>query len=258
MDAEVRVAGRGPTGGGDAGARAPEVVLGPLAGDLAASALAVARRFAAGATMWCCAPQWPAHAHHLAVEFVHPVVVGTRALPAVAVDDADPVAALRALAVAGDVLTLIAPADDPVAIDTARRASAWGVDTVWIGGGPRPGPGAADHVLWLDGDEGATAPHAGGFVLLYHLLWELAHVCFEHPGLLVAPEPAEVGTTCATCADEGVLGEVVAEDDGRTSVRTADGVGDVDTTLIGPVRPHDLVLVHAGTAIALVAEAGDR
>lgn len=253
MDAEVSVAGIEPPGSAptdvDAG-----MVLGPLAADLATAALAVARRFAAGATMWCCAPQWPAHAHHLAVEFVHPVVVGTRALPAVAVDDADPIAALRALAVTGDVLVLIAPADDPVAVDAARRASAWGVDTVWIGGGPRPDPGAAEHVLWVDGDAGA-APHAGGFVLLYHLLWELAHVCFEHPGLLVAPEPAEGAPVCATCADEGRLGEVVAiADDGLTSVRMADGVGDVDTTLVGPVRPHDLVLVHAGTAIALVDE----
>jgi len=31
---------------------------GPAA-DLAAASLALARRFAAGATMWCVAPQWP-------------------------------------------------------------------------------------------------------------------------------------------------------------------------------------------------------
>jgi hypothetical protein len=54
--------------------------------DLAPAALALARRFAAGATMWCVAPQWPAHARHVAVEFVHPVIVGKRALPAVSVD----------------------------------------------------------------------------------------------------------------------------------------------------------------------------
>ena len=50
---------------------------------LAAAALALARRFAAGATMWCVAPQWPSHGRHVAVEFVHPVIVGKRALPAV-------------------------------------------------------------------------------------------------------------------------------------------------------------------------------
>ena len=60
--------------------------------------LALARRFAAGATMWCLAPAWPEHARHVAVEFVHPVIVGKRALPAVSVVDPDPVAALRATA----------------------------------------------------------------------------------------------------------------------------------------------------------------
>ncbi len=48
--------------------------------DLASAALSLARRFAAGATMWCVAPQWPAHARHVAVEFVHPVIVGKRVL----------------------------------------------------------------------------------------------------------------------------------------------------------------------------------
>ena len=51
--------------------------------DLAGAALSLARRFAAGATMWCVAPEWPAHGRHVAVEFVHPVIVGKRALPAV-------------------------------------------------------------------------------------------------------------------------------------------------------------------------------
>ena len=60
-----------------------------LGTDLARCALTVARRFAAGATMWCLAPAWPEHARHLAVEFVHPVIVGTRALPAVSVEGAD-------------------------------------------------------------------------------------------------------------------------------------------------------------------------
>jgi len=54
------------------------------AADLAAAALELARHYAAGATMWCLAPEWPEHGRHVAVEFVHPVVIGKRALPAVA------------------------------------------------------------------------------------------------------------------------------------------------------------------------------
>ncbi|PZS15753.1 MAG: hydrogenase assembly protein HupF, partial [Pseudonocardiales bacterium] len=42
---------------------------GGLARDLADASLALARRFQAGATMWCVAPQWEPHAHHMAVEF---------------------------------------------------------------------------------------------------------------------------------------------------------------------------------------------
>ena len=45
---------------------------------LATAAMAVARRFARGATLWCIAPEWPEHARHVAVEFVHPVLVGKR------------------------------------------------------------------------------------------------------------------------------------------------------------------------------------
>ncbi len=65
--------------------------------DLARASLALARRFSAGATMWCASPTWTFHAHHVAVEFVHPVIVGKRALPAVTVPPAaDMVATLRA------------------------------------------------------------------------------------------------------------------------------------------------------------------
>ena len=59
------------------------------AADLAVASLALARRFAAGATMWCVAPQWPSHGRHVAVEFVHPVIMGKRALSAVSVGGAD-------------------------------------------------------------------------------------------------------------------------------------------------------------------------
>ena len=55
-----------------------------LAMDLAQASFTLAQRFSTGATMWCIAPACSPHAQHIAVEFVHPVVVGKRALPAVA------------------------------------------------------------------------------------------------------------------------------------------------------------------------------
>lgn len=226
-----------------------------VAGDVAACSLVLARRFAAGATLWALSPEWPAHAHHIAVEFVHPVIVGKRALPAVALDGRHAADVLRCSADPGDVLVTVATAGEPTVTDVLRRAPAWGLTTVWIGAGERPPPAAADHVLWLDAVPQAAA-FSGGFVLVYHLLWELAHVCFEHPGLLRAePEPARV---CVTCADDGRLAEVLATEGVGAQVRTPAGVEEVDCSLVGPLKPGDLVVVHAGTVISVLEEDGLR
>jgi hypothetical protein len=226
-----------------------------LSADLAAAALDLARRFHDGATLWVISPQWEPHAHHVAVEFVHPVIMGKRALPSVALVEPDPVAQARVASQPGDLLIAVASADEPAVIDAMRRAQAWGVMTLWIGSGPRPPVGAANHVLWIDSDD-PMVPATGRFVLMYHLLWELTHVCFEHPGLLKASAQECTDEVCVTCSDEGRLGEVVLDPSpesndatGRALVRTANGEEWVDTTLLGDVRANDLVLVHAGAAI---------
>ncbi len=195
-------------------------------------------------------PPWPHHAQHIAVEFVHPVIVGKRALPAEAIEAADAAAVLRPLVAPGDVLVAVAPASEATVAAVIRRAPAWGVTTLWMGAGTRPPPGAADHVLWVDTEEAAWS---GDLVLLYHLLWELTHVCFEHPGLLREEQCAD--EVCVTCSDGARLGEVVASDGhGLATVRTALGAESVETTPVGPVQAGDLVLVHAGTAIGRVDE----
>ncbi len=225
-----------------------------VARDLAPAALALARRFAAGATLWCLSPQWPSHAAHVAVEFVHPVIVGKQALPAEAVTAPDPVAVLRANVRSGDVILAISDARNHVVADVLRRAGAWGADTIWVGAGERPAAGAAGHVLWLDCDPAGAGPL---FVRIYHLLWELAHVCLEHKGLLAATDPTDCdGPVCITCSDEGRLAEVLSADDDEATVRTAEGRERVDITLLGPARPGDLLLVHAGTAITSLEEEG--
>lgn len=222
-----------------------------LSTGIATAALALGRRFAAGGTMWCWAPGSPHHAQHLAVEFVHPVITGARALPAVSLLEDDAVAELRSLARGGDVLVVVAPADAPVA-PLVRRAQAWGLTSVWLGAGPHPPEGTADHVLWLGDDSAAW--HDGSVVLGYHLLWELTHVCFEHPGLLTpAPDTGEDGgDVCITCSDEGRLGEVTSLGAEIATVRTACGTETISTMLIPPVAVGDLVLVHAGMAITVV------
>ena len=151
--AQRRGSGPGPgSGGRSAGGgtvttvvtTASESTAGVVAEGLAVASLALARRFHAGATLWCLAPRWPSHARHLAVEFVHPVIVGKRALPASSVEGADPVGWLRLMSRPGDVLIGVGPADDPVTDDLVRRSEAWGVASVRVGAGPRP-PGFPGH-----------------------------------------------------------------------------------------------------------------
>ena len=228
--------------------RSTRLDVGP-ATDLAVASLALARRFAAGATMWCVAPQWPSHARHVAVEFVHPVIVGTRALPAVSVDASDAVATVRLAARPGDVLLVVSSADDGGASDLLARAGAWGLTSFWLGAGSRPSGSPADHVVWLEGIEPAVASRSGDMVLLYHLLWELTHVVFEHPGLL-ALEPECREDACVTCSDEGRVAEVSnVHADGRVDVLVAGRRESVDASLVTPVEPGDLLVVHAGVAI---------
>ncbi len=225
-----------------------DIGLDGLSEDLARVSLAMARRFHAGGTMWCVSPAWPFHAHHVAVEFVHPVIVGKRALAALTVPPgADVVATLRASVRPGDMVVALARADDAHVTDAMRRGPAWGVETLWIGHGPRPPAGAADHVVWLDTE--ATLDASEQFVRVYHLLWELTHVCFEHPGLLKPPPEICDEEVCITCSDEGRLAEVVSVDGDEALVRTAEGVERIDVTLIETPGPGDLVLVHAGSAI---------
>ena len=224
-----------------------------LAEDLAATAFTLAKRFAAGATMWSIAPSWEPHALHIAVEFVHPVIMGKRALPAVALTGPDLVDLVRVSVRPGDIVVAVSGADEAQVRSVMRRAPAWGATTIWIGSGERPKAGLADHVLWLH-DPDPRVPATGGFVLFYHLLWELTHVCFEHPGLLKEPDVC-TDDVCITCSDEGRLGEVLtATADGMATVRTANGVETVATTLVDPVAVGELLLVHAGTAISRVEQ----
>ena len=88
----------------------------------------------------------------------------------------------------GDIVLVVSTADDKDALDLLSRAEAWGLARVWIGVGARPTPNRADHVIWAGEADPARAGCSGDLVLLYHLLWELTHVVFEHPGLL-ALEP---------------------------------------------------------------------
>ncbi len=137
-------------------------------------------------------------AQHVAVEFVHPVIVGKRALPALSlVTDAATlmgVAARRGLSgvYAHQVEVLGRPDDIALGISGdgrcanvragLRAAREAGLLTVALlgGDGAEVLAGAeADHCLVVRSDDPLVVKE--GHVTLYHLLWELVHVFFDAP-----------------------------------------------------------------------------
>ena len=119
----------------------PGIVLGEdLGHDLAGAALALARRFATGGTMWCLAPASPEHARHVAVEFVHPVIVGKRALTRRERDRPRSDGCAQATARRGDIRPAVGAADSAgvAARPCGGRRPGWTRGPGSDGSRPRP------------------------------------------------------------------------------------------------------------------------
>ena len=224
-----------------------------LAADLAATSFTLAKRFAAGATMWSIAPGWEPHALHIAVEFIHPVIVGKRALPAVAITGPNVVDVVRVSVRPGDIVVAVSGADDPEVRSVMQPKPGMGrhdrLDRQWRAAQARHGRPRAV--------AGRPRPQSAGDRRVRVVL---PPAVGADPRLFRAPGPAErksecTDDVCVTCSDEGRLGEVLAAmADGMATVRTANGVETVATTLVDPVAAGELVLVHAGTAIGRVVD----
>ena len=177
----------------------PEAFFAAEAERIAQACWAMARRFHQGGRLLAfgngaCATD----AQHVAVEFVHPVIVGKRALPALALtNDSAALSAARGdvgVNFARQIALLARPQDMAIgfspdgecgnvraALQEARRR---GLLALGLAGG--------------DGGQFAEAGLDFCFVVrahdllavqethetLYHVLWELVHIFFEHEGLL--------------------------------------------------------------------------
>lgn len=133
---------------------------------------AMAERFARGGRLLAfgAGPVEATDVAHVEVEFVHPVIVGKRALPALATD----AASVGLLAEADDVVLAFGAADG--IRDGLARARARGSLTVAFA------HAGADHEFPVPTDDPLVAQEQ--VETLYHVLWELVHVFFEHQGLL--------------------------------------------------------------------------
>ncbi len=140
-------------------------------------------------------------AQHVAVEFVHPVIVGKRALPAISltsdVATVTGIAAREGMAAifSHQLRQLAGPADIALGLSadgncasvlsgllTARELGLLTIALVGGGGGAVAASPAIDHVLVTQSADPQVVKEM--HVTSYHVLWELVHVFFEQPGVL--------------------------------------------------------------------------
>jgi D-sedoheptulose 7-phosphate isomerase len=140
-------------------------------------------------------------AQHVAVEFVHPVIVGKRALPAISLTT--DVATVTGIAAqegidaifSHQIRCLGSPADIAVGISATgdcgsvlaglAAAKELGLLTIALTGGDGGAIAASpavDHALVARSPDSRVVKEVQ--VTTYHVLWELVHVFFEQPGVL--------------------------------------------------------------------------
>jgi D-sedoheptulose 7-phosphate isomerase len=140
-------------------------------------------------------------AQHVAVEFVHPVIVGKRALPAISLttdvatvtgvaerDGLDAIFAhqIRYLAGPADIaLGISADGNCASVLAGLVTASQLGMLTIALaggGGGAIAASPAVDYTVLARSADPRVVKEV--HVTAYHVLWELVHVFFEQPGVL--------------------------------------------------------------------------
>ncbi len=218
----------------------------------------LAERFARGGRLIALGRSPPARsdARHVAVEFVHPVIVGKRALPALALtgEGAELSSQLALLAEHEDIVIAFGAEQDGG--QTARAiglARARGCLTVAFSGA------GAEHEF----DPPTSDPFIRQELVetLYHVLWELVHVFFEHRGLLSGRDSRRVHDAGASSFLYPFLGEQeselepVVEDVRRSVLMKADEIGALRAQTLTDNRP---ALVEGAAMIRASFERGGK
>ena len=171
------------------------------AGRIAEACWALARRFHQGGRLLAFGNgAWATDAQHVSVEFVHPVIVGKRALPALAltndsaalsglrIDGGNGVPFARQLAVLArpqDMAMGFSPDGRCVNVLAALRAARdMGLLTLALSGGDGGALAQADLDFCFAVPSRDLLAVQETHETLYHVLWELVHVFLEHEGLL--------------------------------------------------------------------------
>ena len=151
---------------------------------IATACLAMAGRFERGGRLLVFGEGAQASdAAHVAVEFVHPVLVGKRALPAIALpgDASAVVARLRAMAAPHDIAMAIdVDGESRGALAGLAHARAGGLLTLGLvgrTGGTLRRERVADHLFVVEAADPLVIQET--HETLYHVLWELVHLFFD-------------------------------------------------------------------------------
>lgn len=183
---------------------APGRALGEAAQPIALACRAMARRFERGGRLIVFGNGAAAtDAEHVAVEFLHPVVVGKRALPALSLTgDAALLSGIGGRqgfdAVFADQVRLLGSAEDialgisadgrcPNVLRGLRAAAGSGMLTIALVGGDGGDIGrdaALDHVVIARSEDPCVVKEV--HVTAYHILWELVHVFLARPEAAMA------------------------------------------------------------------------
>ncbi len=220
---------------------------------------AMARRFGRGGTLIAFGTGAAASdAAHVAVEFMHPVIVGKRALPALApTNDPTGSSTLVRLGRPDDIaLGIVHGADDPAVREFLRVARRRGLLSLALTGEGAGIP--ADHTFVVPSDDPAAVQEVQE--TLYHVLWELVHVFFdtlrirghandssgEHD---VTPRLSAPADACITCGDVAVEARVVAVREETATIEKDGAREEVAVELVDGVSVGDILLCHAGVAL---------
>ena len=191
----------------------------------------MAERFARGGRLVALglSPAARSDVRHVAVEFVHPVIVGKRALPAIGLArEGGPLTAQLDLIGEPDDIVIAFGTDEEgagEAVEALRMARERGCQTIAFsecGAEWEFEPPAEDPFVRQELAE-----------TLYHVLWELVHIFFEHRGLLEGREAGPVHDTGASSflypfLSEGETGLDEVIDDVRSNVlMKAEEVGEL-------------------------------
>lgn len=179
----------------------PEAFFAGEAGQIAEACWAMARRFHQGGRLLAFGNgAWATDAQHVAVEFVHPVIVGKRALPALALtNDSATLSGLMAgghaatsfarqlhvLARPQDIAMGFSPDGNCANVTSAlAKAKEMGLLTLGLvgGDGGQIKQGQFDFCFVVRSHDPLVIQET--HETLYHILWELVHIFFEHEGLL--------------------------------------------------------------------------